>query len=468
MNILKAIEDRNLFGSFLGDNLDSWRTWMTALKAVYGLPIKSKEERELLTKCTGRQTNRLNPQGYSTTLFLTGRRSGKSRMAAVVGAYEGVLAGHESKLAKGERGVVLICAPTKIQGRIVKDYIRGIFDTPLLRQEVESESNVGFNLKNGTRIEILSGDYRSVRGFTVVASIVDELCFFGYDSDSKVKSDTELIRALRPSLATVGGKLIGISTPYAMKGWGYKTWKNGFGNDDGKVLVWNCSSRTMNPTLPQSVIDEAMQEDPIGARAEYMGEFRDDVDQFIPRAVVENLVVTDRKELMPVDETQYFAFVDLSGGRGDDATLAIAHKEDRTRVIIDLVRRWRPPFNPHEVCGEMSVIVKRYNVNRVTGDNYAGEFVAEGFKRHELRYKRCEMPKAALYSELLPRLCSGEIELLDDPVMVDQISNLERRTRSGGKDIIDHPPGGHDDVANVVAGVAVEVTAHCRMAGVLN
>src|SRR5205085_7711562 len=50
--------------------------------------------------------------------------------------------------------------------------------------------------------------------------------------------------------------------------------------------------------------------------------------------------------------------------------------------------------------------------------------------------------------ELLPRLCSGEIELPDDRALIDQLAGLERRTRSGGKDVIDHPPGGHDDLAN--------------------
>jgi len=66
-----------------------------------------------------------------------------------------------------------------------------------------------------------------------------------------------------------------------------------------------------------------------------------------------------------------------------------------------------------------------------------------------------------------PRLCSGEIELLDDERLVSQIASLERRTRSGGRDIIDHPPGGHDDLANAVAGVAVVAATQRRMVGAL-
>jgi hypothetical protein len=46
----------------------------------------------------------------------------------------------------------------------------------------------------------------------------------------------------------------------------------------------------------------------------------------------------------------------------------------------------------------------------------------------------------------------GEVDLLDSPRLVSQLTSLERRTARGGKDSIDHAPGAHDDVANAVAG----------------
>jgi hypothetical protein len=60
---------------------------------------------------------------------------------------------------------------------------------------------------------------------------------------------------------------------------------------------------------------------------------------------------------------------------------------------------------------------------------------------------------------LLPLLNSERIELPDNARMVSQLSNLERRTARGGKDSIDHPQGQHDDLANVVAGLASLTTA---------
>jgi len=49
-------------------------------------------------------------------------------------------------------------------------------------------------------------------------------------------------------------------------------------------------------------------------------------------------------------------------------------------------------------------------------------------------------------------LNSGLVELLDNPHLIGQLCALERRTARSGKDSIDHPPNGHDDLANAAAG----------------
>ncbi|MBA7673324.1 hypothetical protein ES703_81519 [subsurface metagenome] len=335
MNILTAITDKNLFRPFLQDvngRLFSWLNWSVALRCLYGLPIKPKHKKLLMT-CTGRDINKLPSEGFDTALFLTGRRSGKSRIASLIGAYEACLTGREKLLAKGETGMVLICAPTQKQARIVKRYLRAIFElTPLLQNEIVAEQKGGFLLSNGVVVEILAGDWRSVRGYTLLAAIVDELCFFGLDVESKVRSDTELIRAIKPSLATTQGRLICISSPYAKKGRAFKWFKQNFGNDAGKVLVWNSPSRTMNPTLPQEIVDEALAEDLQAAKSEYMGEFREDIVIWLPREVIESVVKIGRRELLPRTSIQYRAFVDVSGGN-DSVDHPQGGRDDVSNVV---------------------------------------------------------------------------------------------------------------------------------------
>jgi hypothetical protein len=48
--------------------------------------------------------------------------------------------------------------------------------------------------------------------------------------------------------------------------------------------------------------------------------------------------------------------------------------------------------------------------------------------------------------------------LLDNAKLINQICSLERRTARGGRESIDSPPGGHDDLANCVAGLASVLT----------
>ena len=463
MNVLDAVRDKNLFGPFLGARPETWRHWFSALRVLYGLPL-GEGDAECVARCTGRAASTMPRGGFSTALFLTGRRSGKSRTAAVVGAYEAVLGGHEGKLAKGERGVVAICAPRTAQGRIVKDYLRAAFEAPLLKAEVARETPEGFELRSGTRIEVMAGDFRTVRGFTLLACVIDEAAFFGYEAESKVKSDAELIRAVRPALATTGGKLVCVTSPYAKKGWCYDQFRKHFGVAASKVLVWNAPSRAMNPTLPQSVVDDALADDLQAARSEYLAEFRDDVAEFLPRAVVEAVVDKGRVELPPAAGVRYSAFADLSGGRSDDATLAVGHREGAV-VVVDALRRYKAPCDPYHVVALMAELLRRFGLARVTGDNYAADFVAGAFGRHGVRYQRCLKPKSALYLELLPRLCAGGVELPDSPDLVAQLCGLERRTRSGGRDSIDHGRDGKDDLANAVAGVAEAAGVSRRRAG---
>lgn len=56
---------------------------------------------------------------------------------------------------------------------------------------------------------------------------------------------------------------------------------------------------------------------------------------------------------------------------------------------------------------------------------------------------------------MLPLLNSGRVALLDVPRLVAQLAGLERRVSRSGRDLIDHAPAAHDDMANAVAGAIV-------------
>lgn len=97
-------------------------------------------------------------------------------------------------------------------------------------------------------------------------------------------------------------------------------------------------------------------------------------------------------------------------------------------------------------------MLRTYRVDQVHGDRYAGEWPREQFRKHGVTYKTSDRVKSEIYLAALPLLNSQRVELLDNPRMISQLLNLERRTARGGKDSIDHPPNSHDDLINAVAG----------------
>jgi hypothetical protein len=73
---------------------------------------------------------------------------------------------------------------------------------------------------------------------------------------------------------------------------------------------------------------------------------------------------------------------------------------------------------------------------------------------HRLAGAEWRGTKSDLFRDLLPRLNSASITLPRHDHLVSQLASLEHVTSRAGKVSISHPPNGHDDVANAVAGVA--------------
>ena len=350
---------------------------------------------------------------------------------------------------------MLIAADRK-QARVVYQYIAGLLHAvPMLEVLIGNETKEAIELTNRITIEIHTASYRSIRGRTVVGAICDEVAF--WRSEDSANPDTEILNALRPSTATVpGAMLLGISSPYARKGELWRAFRNYYGQAHDHVLVWKADTRAMNPSVPQGFIDQAYAEDATVAAAEYGAEFRGDLESFVSQEAIDAVTITDRRELPVMTSVTYTGFCDPSGGSSDSMTLAIAHRE-KDRAVLDVVREVRSPFSPEAVAKEFSDVLTQYRVRRVRGDRFAGQWPREQFQKCGVYYEASAKPKADIYQELLPAVNSGRVELLDLPRLRAQLGQLERRTARGGRDSIDHAPHGHDDVANAVAGVLIDV-----------
>jgi phage terminase large subunit-like protein len=109
--------------------------------------------------------------------------------------------------APGERGTVLVIAASQKQARVIFRYIRGLLTgVPLLARMIERETADTFDLDNGVSIEVGAASYRTVRGYTVVAALLDEIAF--WPTDDAAEPDYEILAALRPGMATLPNAML--------------------------------------------------------------------------------------------------------------------------------------------------------------------------------------------------------------------------------------------------------------------
>ena len=444
----EALESDGYFGRLLAGG--SWAAWRVLLIAIVGEEL-SEDERAVFKSLTGREREPLEP--VEEFWAVIGRRGGKTRSMAVLAAYIAGCVDHRDTLAPGERGALPILAASTVQASQAFNFVSGIFATaPNLKDLLENETADTISLASGVDITIRPASFRTIRGITAVAAIADEIAF--WRSDDFANPDTEILRALRPALATTGGLLAAISSPHAKRGELYSTFKRHFGpTGHPSILVAKAPSRTMNPSLSQRVVDRAYEEDPEAASAEYGAEFRGDLAIFVSRDAIEACVATGVLVRAPIEGVTYFGFVDPSGGSSDSMTMAIAHNEGG-RVVLDCIGERKAPFSPDSVVSEFSETLKAYRIATVVGDRYAGEWPRERFTIHGVTYRTAELNRSELYLAFLPLVNSGRVDLLDSSRMVAQFVGLERRTSRAGKDSVDHAPGAHDDLSNSVAGVA--------------
>jgi len=454
MPIIEACRDPNLFRPWFRV-WSTWRSWRVFLRAVFGLGFM-RGDRELYEKCTGRTDTPKKP--FKEIVLIVGRRAGKSFVLALIAVYLAFFRNWRPYLVPGEKATILVIAADRRQARVIFRYIDAlIHGIPWLHRKVIFPTRSdNIRLVNDVVIEIHTASFRAVRGYTVVAALLDEVAF--WRDEKSANPDTEVLDAIRPGMARIEeSMLLCASSPYVRKGAIYKYFNDYYGKNDPDVLVWHTDTRVMNPTITQAYIDKQYERDPVAAATEWGAQFRADIEDFVPEEVVDAAILKGQFEIPFVSTNNYHAFCDPSGGSRDSFTLAIGHVEEGDRVL-DALREWRPPFSPDTVVKECTNLLRDYGLSSVTGDNYAGVWPKERFLAHGSSYKVCKIRKSDLYRDSLPVLNTGRIRLLDNLRMKTQIISLERRVGSGGKFMIDHPPGGHDDLANAVLGLMTIMT----------
>jgi hypothetical protein len=445
VTLIDALTDPSLFEPWFRG--ESWDGWRAVVKAMDASPM-TEAEIAFFKSIAGDR----NPPKHPVREFyaVAGRRAGKDSAVSGIAAYSAAFFDQQDRLRPGERATILCLACDQAQAKLILNYIRAFFsDIPMLRAMVTRETKSGFELNNLVDITVASNDYRSVRGRPVRLAILNEVAFLR--DENSALPDIELYNAIRPALASLpGSRIIGISSPYRKSGLLWNKYRKHFGQDDNDVLVIQAATRTLNPLIDGAFINQALADDPIGARAEWLAEFRNDISGYADFELIDAAVDRGITVRPPQSGFSYVGACDPGGGVRDSFCASVCHDEGGV-AVLDAVLEIRAPYSPTAACEQVSALLRSYNLRKVTGDRYSAQFVVDAFSKFGVTYEHSKRDRSAIYQDALPLFTSGRARLLDNPRMVNQFASLERRTSSLGKDKIDHPPGASDDVCNAAA-----------------
>jgi hypothetical protein len=194
---------------------DSWAPWRIVARLYDGdAALLTADERAFACRLLG--TDTLPDWSPDEFYAVLGRRSGKSRFAGLLLTHCGAQ-DYRDRLAPGEWATAICVATDRRQARTIFGYCEGMIDaSPMLAAELVNRTRDTIEFAHRTRIEIHTASFRAVRGYSIPLAVIDEAAFLR-DERSAIP-DMELARALRPALATLGGRLAVISSPHRKVG----------------------------------------------------------------------------------------------------------------------------------------------------------------------------------------------------------------------------------------------------------
>ena len=261
-------------------------------------------------------------------------------------------------------------------------------------------SDSSIELKNGTEIFVATNNFRSIRGRTVGLAILDECAY--WRSDEYANPDSEVYAALLPALATLrqsGAMIIGISTVYRRSGLLFNKWLRHHGRDDPNVLVIRQPSAVYNPTLNEPAlaaeIAEDIAADPERGAAEWLGEWRTDLADFVDRADSRDRWSSPAGSSCRVSPAHSTSpSLTLAAAAPIPSLWPSPTPPPTARAYWTASAKFARPSVQRQSSKNSRNTLRAYGVTVVHGDRYAGEWPRERFALAGISYEPLEKTKS--------------------------------------------------------------------------
>ena len=126
---------------------------------------------------------------------------------ALIACYLAVFKDWRPYLGPGEIATVMVVAADRKQARAIMQFVKGLLKgSKMLASAIKHERAESIDLRNSVRIEVHSCSFRSTRGYTVVAALLDEMAIWR-DADA-ANPATEVLASIRPTMITIPGAML--------------------------------------------------------------------------------------------------------------------------------------------------------------------------------------------------------------------------------------------------------------------
>lgn len=291
---------------------------------------------------------------------------------------------------------------------------------------------------NGGTIQIRSADNPdSLRGESLDQLVLDECAFM---------AETAWTEALRATLSDRQGQALFISTPKG-RNWFWRLWKAAELDDGATWRSWRFSTFD-NPHINPTEVEAARRQLPERIfQQEYMAEFIEDGAGVFRRV---HEAATAEPEAAATAGEEYVIGVDW-GKHADFTALAVLNTTRRALVQIDR-------FNQIDYAvqvGRLRGLCERFRPAMIVAEsNSMGEPLVEQLQRDGLPvhpFQTTNASKTVAIESLVLAFERGEIAIVPDPVLLDELQSYEMQRLPSGLVRYTAPDGLHDDCVMALA-----------------
>lgn len=410
------------------------------------------------------------PPGWTPEIvaLVCGVRGGKSRIAAAA-AIAGALRADMSAVEPYEEVWLPVIAPRESVARATSALIRGLLQAPGLAGLVvgrPTSEQVVLRRPDGRQVMLViaaaAAGGVTVRNRWLAGLILEEVAQLGAEALGSAVTAEEILSAAETRLLPRAQAWL-ISSPYGPQGLLYDAWRAHWGQLGRRWLIVRAPTRWLNPTFPQSRIDELRASDPDRAAREYDAAWADADAAYLEAVLVDRCTRAADGDVPRAPGHTYVAVTDPAT-RGNAWTVGIATMTAERRCVVAAVRQWvgsrTAPLRPSEVLREIAALCRAYGVSMVETDPWAADAlrdIAEGYGLTLAPVAVTQDGRTERYRRLRELLAEERIDLPRDGVLRADLLGVRRRATASGVQI--HLPrtadGRHCDYAPVMAGLAV-------------